>query len=142
MPTLRHQQDAFKDLDYLWTPLVGIGYHLVDSEDVRLTVDGAVGGAFERLFEQRSTSDGTFKIGQGLRWQISENAMLTQSAWGLWKFSDSSDAYYHLDVSLSSAVTTWIDIQLSVVDDYKNKLASPELERNDLALLANLVLKL
>jgi hypothetical protein len=39
-------------------------------------------------------------------------------------------------------VTTWIDIQLSVVDDYKNKLASPELERNDLALLASLVLKL
>jgi putative salt-induced outer membrane protein YdiY len=139
---LSYQQDAFKELDYLWTPLAGIGHHLVDSENVRLTVDGSVGGAFERLFEQDSTTDGTFKIGQSLRWQISKNAKLTQSAWGLWKFADTSDSYYHFDVSLSSAVTSWIDLQLSLVDDYKNKPASAELEKNDLALLANVVLKL
>ncbi len=139
---LSYQQDAFKELDYLWTPLAGIGHHLVDSDDVRLTVDGSVGGAFERLFEQGSTTDGTFKIGQSLRWQISKNAKLTQSAWGLWKFADTSDSYYHFDVSLSSAVTGWMDLQLSLVDDYKNKPASPGLEKNDLALLANVVLKL
>ena len=139
---LAYQQDEFKELDSLWTPLAGLGHHLVDSEKVRLTVDGAVGGAFERLFEQDSTSDGTFKIGQSLRWQISDNAKLTQSAWGLWKFSDTSDSYYHFDLSLSSSVTGWMEIQLSLVDDYKNKPASPELEKNDLALLANLVLKL
>ena len=139
---LSYQQDAFKELDYLWTPLVGVGHHLVDSESVRLTVDGAVGGAFERLFEQDSTTDGTFKIGQSLRWQISGNAKLTQSAWGLWKFTDTSDSYYHFDLSLSSSVTGWMEIQLSLVDDYKNKPASPGLERNDLALLANLVLRL
>ena len=139
---LSYQQDAFKELDYLWTPLVGIGHHIVDSENVRLTVDGSAGGAFERLFEQDSTSDGTFKLGQSLRWQISGNARLTQSAWGLWKFADASDSYYHFDVSLSSSVTGWMEIQLSLVDDYKNKPASPGLEKNDLALLANLVLKL
>ncbi|MCG6927228.1 MAG: DUF481 domain-containing protein [Acidobacteria bacterium] len=139
---LSYQQDAFKELDYLWTPLAGIGHHLVDSDNVRLTVDGSVGGAFEGLFEQDSTTDGTFKIGQSLRWQISKNAKLTQSAWGLWKFADTSDSYYHFDVSLSSAVTSWIDLQLSLVDDYKNKPASAELEKNDLALLANVVLKL
>ena len=139
---LSYQQDAFKELDYLWTPLVGLGHHIVDSESVRLTVDGSVGGAFERLFEQDSTSDGTFKVGQSLRWQISESARLTQSAWGLWKFADTADSYYHFDVSLSSSVTGWMEVKLSLVDDYKNKPASPELEKNDLALLANLVLKL
>jgi putative salt-induced outer membrane protein YdiY len=139
---LGYQQDAFKDLDHLWTPGAGIGHHLVDSDRLRLTVDGSVGGAFEKLFEQDSTSDGTFKVGQSLRWQISGNARLTQSAWGLWKFTETSDSYYHLDVSLSSSVTGWIEIKLSLVDDYKNKPASPELEKNDLALLANLVLKL
>jgi putative salt-induced outer membrane protein len=139
---LGYQQDAFKELDYFWTPLGGIGHHLVDSESVRLTVDGAVGGAFERLFEGDSTSDGTFKFGQSLRWQISESARLTQSAWGLWKFADTSDSYYHFDVSLSSSVTGWMEIKLSLVDDYKNKPASPGIEKNDLALLGNLVLKL
>jgi putative salt-induced outer membrane protein len=139
---LGYQQDAFKELDSLWTPLVGLGHHIVDSETVRLTVDGSVGGAFEKLFEQDSTSDGTFKIGQSLRWQISDSARLTQSAWGLWKFADTSDSYYHFMVALSSSVTSWMEIQLSLVDDYKNKPASPELEKNDLALLANLVLKL
>jgi putative salt-induced outer membrane protein len=139
---LAYQQDEFKELDSLWTPLGGIGHHLVDSDSLRLTVDGAVGGAFESLFEQDSTTDGTFKIGQSLRWQISGNAKLTQSAWGLWKFADTSDSYYHFDLSLSSSVTGWMEIQLSLVDDYKNKPASPEIEKNDLALLANLVLKL
>ena len=139
---LGYQQDAFKELDYLVTPLVGIGHHLVDSDSVRLTVDGAVGGGFERLFEQDATSDGTFKFGQSLRWQVSGNARLTQSVWGLWKFEDTSDSYYHFDLSLSSSVTGWMEIQLSLVDDYKNKPASPELEKNDLALLANLVVKL
>ena len=139
---LAYQQDAFKELDYLWTPLAGIGHHILDNDKVRLTVDGAVGGAFEKLLDQDSSSDGTFKIGQSLRWQISGNARLTQSAWGLWKFSDTSDSYYHFDLSLSSSVTGWMEIQLSLVDDYKNKPASPGLEKNDLALLANLVLKL
>jgi putative salt-induced outer membrane protein len=139
---LSYQQDAFKELDYLWTPLVGIGHHLVDSETFRLTVDGSVGGAFERLFEQDSTSDGTFKIGQELSWKISENARLSQSAWGLWKFQDLSDSYYNFTLSLSSTVTGWMEVKLSLVDDYKNKPASPELEKNDLALLANLVLTL
>lgn len=136
------QQDAFKELDYLWTPLVGIGHHIVDSEKVRLTVDGSVGGAIEKLFEQDSTTDGTFKVGQSLRWQISGNARLTQSAWGLWKFQDTSDSYYHFDLSLSSSVTGWMELQLSLIDDYKNKPASLELEKNDLAVLANLVVKL
>ena len=139
---LSYQQDAFKELDYLWTPLVGIGHHLIDSDKVRLTVDGAVGGAFERLFEQDSTTDGTFKIGQSLSWQVSDSAKLTQSAWGLWKFADTSDSYYHFDLSLASSVTGWMELQLSLVDDYKNKPASPGLEKNDVALLANVVLKL
>jgi putative salt-induced outer membrane protein len=139
---LGFQQDAFKELDSLWTPGVGIGHRLVDTNTVRLTVDGSVGGAFEKLFEQDRTSDGTFKVGESLDWQISESAQLTQSAWGLWKFANASDSYYHFDVSLSSSVTDWIEIKLSLVDDYKNKPASADLKKNDLALLANLVLKL
>jgi putative salt-induced outer membrane protein YdiY len=139
---LAFQQDAFKELDYLWTPLVGVGHHLIDSDAVRLTVRGSVGGAFEKLLDQPSTSGGTFKIGQNLSWKLSKSAKLTQSAWGLWKFEDTSDSYYHFDVSLASSVTGWMDIQLSLVDDYKNKPATPGLEKNDLAILANLVLKL
>jgi putative salt-induced outer membrane protein YdiY len=139
---LGFQQDAFKELDYLWTPLVGVGHHLVDSDKVGLTLFGAVGGAFEKQLDQDATSDGTFKARQSLQWKISGSAQLTQTAWGLWKFSDTSDSYYHFDVSLSSSVTGWMDVQLSLVDDYKNKPATPALEKNDLAVLANLVVKL
>jgi putative salt-induced outer membrane protein YdiY len=139
---LGFQQDAFKELDYLWTPLVGVGHHLVQSDTIQLTVSGAVGGAFEKLLDQDATSDGTFKARQSLQWKISESAQLSQTVWGLWKFSDASDSYYHFDISLSSSVTGWMEIQLSLVDDYKNKRATPELEKNDLAVLANLVLKL
>jgi len=138
---VRHQRDQFKELTYLITPLAGLGYHLVDTDDVRLTVDGAAGGGFEKLEGRDSTSDGTFKLGQGLSWQISGSAKLTQSAWGLWKFSDTSDSYYHVEVALSTSVTSFLEVKLSLVDDYKNEPASADLEKNDVAFLANLVMK-
>lgn len=138
---VRYQRDRFKELSYLVNPLVGVGYRLVDSKAVRLTVDAAVGGSFEKLFEQESTSDGAVKAGQSLTWQISDSAKLTQSAWGLWKFADTSDSYYHLELALSTSVTSFLEVKLSVIDDYKNKPATAGVEKNDVAFLVNLVVK-
>lgn len=137
----RYQRDRFKELSYFISPLAGLGYHLVRTERVRLTVDAAAGGGFEKLKGRAGTSDGTFKAGQGLEWRISGPAKLTQAAWGLWKMSDTADAYYHLDVALSTSVTSFLEVKLAVVDDYKNKPATADLAKNDVAFLANLVMK-
>ena len=137
----RYQRDRFKELSYFITPLAGVGYHLVQTERVRLTVDAAVGGGFEKLFDRDATSDGTFKAGESLQWQVSGSSKLTQSAWGLWKMSDTSDAYYHFEVALSTSVTSFLEVKLAVVDDFKNKPAAEGLAKNDVAFLANLVVK-
>jgi putative salt-induced outer membrane protein YdiY len=138
---VRYQRDRFKELSYLVSTLAGLGYRLVDTETLQVTVDGAVGGSFEKLFDRDSTSDGAFKAGQSVSWQISDSAKLTQSAWGLWKFTDTSDSYYHLELALSTSVTNFLEVKLSMVDDYKNKPATAGLEKNDVAFLANLVMK-
>jgi len=135
---VRYQRDKFKELDYLFTPLAGIGYRLVDTDKVRFQVDGAVGGGFEKLLDRDMTSDGTFKFGESLEWRISGSAKLTHAAWGLWKMSDVDDSYYHFEASLSSSVTNFLEVKLGVVDDYKNKPASADIEKNDVAFLANL----
>jgi len=135
------QRDRFKELSYFITPMAGIGYRLVDTEKVRFVVDASVGGGFEKLYDQESTADGTFKVGESVEWQISKSAKLTHGAWGLWKMADTGDAYYHFDVALSTSVTSFLEVQLSVVDDYKARPATADLEKNDVAFLANLVVK-
>jgi putative salt-induced outer membrane protein YdiY len=137
---IRYQRDRFKELAYLITPLAGLGYRLVDNDKMHFEVDGAVGGGFEKLYDQDATADGTFKVGESFEWKISGSATLTQGAWGLWKMSDLDDSYYHFEMALSSSVTNFLEVKLGVVDDYMNKPASADLKKNDVAFLANLAL--
>lgn len=137
----RYLRDRFKDLTYLVTPLVGAGYRVVDTDKVRLNVDGSLGGAFEKLQDVDGTSDGAFRLGQSLSWQISKGAKLTQEGWGLWKMSDTSDSYYHVEVALASSISSRLELKLGFVDDYKNKPATAGLKKNDTAFLANVVFK-
>lgn len=138
----RYLRDRFKELSYLITPLVGVGYRLVETDKAVFSVDGSVGGAFEKLYGHDGTSDGAFRLGESLSLKLSQNSKLTHGAWGLWKMSDTADAFYHLDVALSTSISSRLELQLSFIDDYKNKPASPGLKKNDTAFVVNLVFKL
>jgi putative salt-induced outer membrane protein len=138
----RYLRDRFKDLTYLVTPLAGLGYRLVDSEKTALAVDIGVGGAFEKLIDHDATSDGSFRVGQSFSVTLSPSAKVTQSAWGLWKMSDTEDAFYHFEAALAVSIARRLELQIGFFDDYKNKPADPSLQKNDTAFVANLVFKL
>jgi putative salt-induced outer membrane protein YdiY len=44
----QYLRDEFKNIDYLLAPTAGLGYKLFDTATTKLTVDGSVGGVWEK----------------------------------------------------------------------------------------------
>lgn len=135
-------RDRFKGVVYLVSPLVGAGWKVVAEKELELAFDAGVGGFFEKLSGRVHSSSGAFSAGQHFTWALSPTAKLVQNATGLWKLRDTGDALYHLDVGLALAVTKRVEVKLSFVDDYKTRPPSPEVKKNDTALLATVLLKI
>jgi putative salt-induced outer membrane protein len=138
----RFQRDVFKEVDYLISPLAGVGYKLVDQENLKLLVDGALGGAFEKLTGHDATSSGALQAGQSFSVKISGNTSLRERASGLWKTSDFDDAYYRVEAGLLTSVSRRIELRLSYLLDYKNKPADPTLVKADTSFVVALVYKI
>jgi putative salt-induced outer membrane protein len=138
---LGYQRDRFKELDYLIAPVAGVGYRLVDRPAVLVSVDGAVGGAFEKLEEQNATSDVALQVSQRFEWQLRAGSRLYQKSGALWKAADLDDAYYRFEIGIGSTLVSNLELKLSFADDYKARPARPELKKNDTAVLASIVYK-
>jgi len=134
-------RDRFKDIDYLITPMVGVGWKAILPEPVSLVFDVGVGGAFEKNPGFDSTSDAAFSVGEGFEWKISEGASLTQSVSGLWNLDDTEDAFYQGALSFAASITDRSELKLSFLVDYDNLPTTPDLDRTDSTLLATIVMK-
>jgi putative salt-induced outer membrane protein len=138
---VRYQRDVFKDVDYLISPTAGVGYRLADSDALKLSVDGGVGLAFEKLAGLDETTSGAVNAGESLQWKLSGSASLVSAARGLWKTDDFGDAYYHFDVGILTSIAGHFDLKLSFADDYKSKPPADK-KKNDTAVLATIVFKI
>ena len=138
---LRFQRDVLKNVDRLITPMIGVGYRLVDEEDLKVAVDGGVGLALEKLTGLEGTTDGAVSAGENASWKLSKTASLVQVARGLWKVSELGDAYYHFDVGVLASLTRRLDLKLGFVDDYKSRPPAGK-KKNDTAVLATIVFKI
>jgi putative salt-induced outer membrane protein len=139
---VRYQRDVLKGLDYLISPLAGIGYKVVEREKVKLSADAAAGGAFEGLAGLDGTSDGAVQASQSFEAQVSKSSKLTERASGLWKMSDFGDAYYRFEGGLVTSVSSRLELKLAYVLDHKTLPANPTLEKTDNSFLATLVFKI
>jgi putative salt-induced outer membrane protein YdiY len=133
--------DRFKEIDYLITPTVGIGYKVILPEPVSFVVDGGIAGAFEKELDGESTEDLAFKLGDSLDWAISERVTFFQTATGLWKFEDTDDAHYRGDIGIAASLTKSSELRITYLLDYDNLPPSPELDKLDTALLVTYVMK-
>lgn len=138
---VRFLRDTFKDVERLVTPTVGLGYRLLDRDNLKFAVDGGVGLAFEKLTDLDGTTSGAVSAGESFNWKISKSASFVHSARGLWKMKDFGDAYYHLDAGVVASLTTRFDLKLSFVDEYKTKPPVGK-KKNDTAVLATVVFKI
>jgi putative salt-induced outer membrane protein YdiY len=134
-------RDRFKEIDYLVSPLVGVGWKAILPEPVSLVFDAGVGGAFEKNEGGDSTSDAAFKLGESLDWALSKRATLTQSVMGLWKLDYTEDAYYHAEIGVAASLTARSELRVAYLVDYDNLPTTPELDKTDTTLLATVVMK-
>lgn len=138
---VQYLRDPFKAINYLVSPLVGAGYHVIRTDTRKLTFDGAVGAIVEDNDVLGRDTSGAVKAGETFEWSISPVSKVTQKLTGLWKADDFDDAFYHFDAGLATTVAARLELKLSYVYDYKNKTPSPDIEKGDSALFAALLVK-
>lgn len=133
--------DKVARLDYLWSPGAGIGYRIVKTDTVKLEASAGFGGAIEKYEGRESTSGGAYRAGMSFEWKVSPAVGLTQKATGLWKSDDTGDAYYHLDLGLTTSLSKLLELKLAYLLDHKTRPALPTLEKTDTAFIAAVVAK-
>jgi putative salt-induced outer membrane protein YdiY len=135
------QRDHFKEVDYLFAPIAGVGYRVVDRKTLLLAVDGGAGGAFEKLQDRDSTTNVALQASERLEWQLRPAARLFQKSAGLWKAEDLGDAYYRAEIGVATTLAKWLELKLAFADDYKARPARVELKKSDTSFLASVLLK-
>jgi putative salt-induced outer membrane protein YdiY len=139
---LAYQRDKFKRVDYLIAPTAGVGLKLADKPTLSASVDGGLGGAFEKLTGQDGTSNFALNASQRVEWRPRPTATLFERVAGLWKAEDFGDAYYHIELGVQTSLVGKLDLKLTFTDDYKTKPALPGLEKSDTSFIVSLLFKL
>ncbi len=134
-------RDHFKQIDYLITPTVGGGYHFIKEKDFDLAAEGGLGFVVEKDSGLPKQTSGAVTAKQLLTWKFSPTATLGEVASGLWKSKDFGDALYHVEGSLASDLTKKSQLKVSAIDDYKTRPPAPGVKKNDISLIAALVMK-
>jgi putative salt-induced outer membrane protein len=138
-------RDQNKNITYLIASMAGAGAYVVKEKTLELSLDGSVGGAFEKDSGFAATSSGAFGVGEAFTWRFSPSATLTQKAAGLWKTSNTSDSFYHFEVGLAATLVKSFELKVAYLVDYKNKPISTDpnnpLKKTDTALIAAILYK-
>jgi putative salt-induced outer membrane protein YdiY len=134
-------RDHFKQIDYLIAPTVGAGYHFIKEKDLDLAAEGGLGAVIEKDAGLAKQTSGALTARQLLTWKFSPTATVGEVASGLWKTNHFGDALYHFEASLASDLTTKSQLKVSAMDDYKTRPPAPGVKKNDISLIAALVMK-
>lgn len=138
---LSYLRDPFKAISYLISPIAGAGYHVIKTDTRKLSLDGGVGAVMESNRGVGRTTSGAVKAGESFEWAISPTSKLTQRVNGLWKADDFGDALYHFDAGITTTIATRVELKVSYLYDYKNKVPIPTVEKGDSALFAAVLYK-
>ena len=134
-------RDTFKEIQYLLSPTGGVGYKLVNTDAALLAVDSALGAVWEKNTGRDVDASGAFTAGERFAWKVSPMASITQSAAGLFKLDDFSDALYNLGVGIAASITANSELKFEVLDSYKTRPPTAGIKKNDVAVVTTFVLK-
>jgi len=137
----QYLHDRFKNIDYLIAPTGGVGYKLIDTTPTKLTVDGAAGVVWEKNPGFDVKTSGALAAGEKLVQLLTATTTLTQSVAALWKTSDFDDVLVTFGVGLAASMSTRTQLKVELLDTYKNKPPTANIQKNDVALLMAIVYK-
>jgi putative salt-induced outer membrane protein len=137
---VQYLQDQFKNIDYLVAPSMGFGYRVVDNDRTKLSLDGGLGGVWEKKLYLPTTTSGAVTLAEKLTFRVSPAATVTQAFSALYKMNNLSDSLYTFGASITSSVTSRTQVKVELLDTYKN-LVTPPVVQNDVAVLVGMVFK-
>ena len=139
-------RDTFKGIRNLFSPSVGIGYKLINTDVMLLSVDTGVGAVWESDIGRPRVVTGAYNAGERFSWKLSPTATITQSIASLWKTNDWADSLHNFSAGLAVSITTHSQVKIELLDSFKNRPVFqtpplPALKKNDIALITALVWK-
>lgn len=137
----QYLRDAFKSIDYLIAPTVGLNYLLVKNERSELGVDGGVGGVWEKNPGLDTDLDGALTAGQRFSHKLTATTELVEKLAALWKMDDFGDALYTFSLGLAASITAGTQLKIEFLDTYKAKPPLETVQKNDIATLVSFVYK-
>ena len=138
----QYLRDEFKQIDYLIAPTGGLGYRFFNTEQTKLSVDGAVGGVWEKNPDVDLRGSGALGLGERLTQTLTSTTVLTQTFSGLWKTRDLEDALFTFGLGVAASMSTRTQLKVELLDTFKNEPPRPDLEKNDVAVLVAIVYKM
>jgi putative salt-induced outer membrane protein YdiY len=143
-------KDTFKNINYLFSPTVGAGYRLINTDNQLLAIDSGVGGVWERDFTRDSLGNrslldtkgsGAYNAGERFAWKLSNAATVTQTFANLWKTNDWADSLHNFSAGIAATMTQRTQLKLEFLDTYKKKPVLGTRTKNDTTLITSLVVK-
>jgi putative salt-induced outer membrane protein YdiY len=138
---LGYLRDQFKDISYLFAPIGGVGYKLIDTDATKLAISGGGGGFFEKNSGVPLKKSGSVNAGQNFSQNLSATATFTESVATLWKTNDFGDSLKNFRVGLTSTVYKKLELKIEFLDSYKTKTPSATIKKNDTAFITTFLLK-
>jgi putative salt-induced outer membrane protein len=137
----QYLRDVFKEIDYLFATNGGVGYKVIVSGTVSLSVDGGAGVSWEKNPGLDVDTSGVITAGDQFAWKLSPSSTITQGFSVLWDADDFGDALYTFSAGLSTSVLKQLELKIELLDAYKTKPPNDLVEKNDVAFLTAVVYK-
>jgi putative salt-induced outer membrane protein YdiY len=137
----QYLRDSFKAIDYLVSPNAGVSQVLVKNDRSELLVDGGVGIVWEQNPDLELQTDGAVTAGQQFAHKLTATTALTERVAALWKMDDFGDALYSFNIGLAASITGATQLKVEFLDTYKAKPPTPDVKKNDIAILVSFVYK-
>ena len=138
---LDYLRDRFKEIMFLWSPIAGVGYKLINKDTVTMSIDNGLGGVWERNPGHDTTGSGAYNAAERVNWKLSKTAAINQAVTGLWKTKQFSDALYNTTLGVAASVTQNTEIKFEINDIYKARPRAATLRKNDVAVITAFVVK-
>jgi putative salt-induced outer membrane protein len=135
-------RDRFKNYSYRFLPGLGVGYKILEQENLQLSASAGLSQVFTKYYDSDETDSYTgIALGNEFTWKVSPNAELSQSLNLNADISELSHYFLQFEVSLASAITKGLSVKLTLMDKYDNKPIGEGIKKNDVSFIAGLSAK-
>jgi putative salt-induced outer membrane protein len=135
-------RDRFKNYSYRFLPGLGVGYKILEQENLQLSASAGLSQVFTKYYDTEETDSYTgISLGNEFAWKVSPNAEISQSLNLNADISELSHYFLQFEVSLTSAITKGLSVKLTLMDKYDNKPVGEGIKKNDVSFIAGLSAK-